>query len=243
MAKRVKITTPNGDQFRFDATFNQSVDSRLVLTSYPVQDGTPVTDHAYKEPEFVSLSVAVSDIKLSSYDNSFDDVNSRAEEANRILKSWQKDVLLLKLQTKFEILTNMVLVGISNNNDTTRNSSTYKAVLTFRKLRQAQVEEISVGPFETDTVAAFESEYQNNGTVQGDTVVDEVIDVAGATIGGSIAGAAVGAAIGGIVGSIVPGAGTIAGAIAGAKIGAIVGGSTGFLTKTWEKVSGFFGGN
>lgn len=243
MAKRVKITTPNGSVFRFDAVFNQSVDSRLTLTSYPVQDGTPVTDHAYREPEFVSISVSVSDIKLSSYDDSFIDVNSRAEKANAILKGWLQNVLLLKIQTKFEILNNMVLVGIGSTNDTTVNSNNFKAILSFRKLRLAQLEEISVGPFINEKVAAFESEYQNNGEVQGTTIVDELVTSAGKIIGGAIAGAAVGAVIGGILGSIVPGAGTIAGAIVGAKIGAVVGGSTGFLTKTWKKITGLFGGN
>ena len=242
MARRVKITTPSGDVYRFDAVFNQNITSRLVITQYPVEDGSPITDHVYKEPETLSLSVAVSDVKLSTADNSFDGVNSRGEEAERILTSWQENALLLKVQTKFKLIENMILESVNTVIDNSVNANTLTAVLTFRKVRIPVVEETTAGPFPNETVAAFESEYQNNGDVQGDTITDAVVDVAGATIGGSIAGAAIGAALGGIVGSIVPGAGTIAGAIAGAKIGAIVGGSTGFITKTWQKVSGFFGG-
>lgn len=235
MSKRVKITVPNGDIFRFDAVFNQDVTSNLILTSYPVQDGSPVTDHAYKEPEYLSMRVKVSDIKLSIYDNSFDDVNSRGEKAFEILQTWQKEVFLLKVQTKFKLLTNMVLVGVQNIVNSSKNSNVFEAILTFRKLRIARIEEISAGPFENGNSAAYESPYQNNGNVQGQLLEDEVIDIAGATMGGVLGGASVGAAIGGIIGTIIPGAGTIAGAAIGAGIGAIVGGAYGFLTSTFGK--------
>lgn len=233
MSKRVKITVPNGDIFRFDAVFNQDVNSNLILTSYPVQDGSPITDHAYKEPEYVSMRIKVSDIKLSTYDNSFDDVSSRGEKAFEILQNWQSEVFLLKVQTKFKTITNMVLVGVQNIVDSSRNSNVFEAILTFRKLRIARIEEVSAGPFENENSSAYESPYQNNGNVQGQVVDDEIIDIAGATIGGVLAGAATGAAIGGIIGTIIPGAGTIVGAVIGASIGAIVGGALGFLTKTF----------
>ena len=233
MSKRVKITVPNGDVFRFDAVFNQSINSNLVLTSYPVQDGSPITDHAYKEPEYVSMRIKVSDIKLSTYDNSFDDVNSRGEKAFEILQLWQSSVFLLKVQTKFKLFDNMILKGANNIVNSAKNSNVFEALLTFQKIRIARIEEIEVGPFENENSSAYESPYENNGNVQGQVVDDEIIDIAGATIGGVLAGAASGAAIGAIVGFIIPGAGTIAGAVLGAGIGAIVGGAYGFLTKTF----------
>lgn len=228
MSKRVKITTPSGDIYRFDAVFNQNTNDMLTLTTYPVQDGTPITEHAYKDPETVTLRVAVSDIRLNGSEGSFDS----GEEANAILESWQKDVLLLKIQTKFKLYENMVLVGktITTNSN---NSNVLDAQLSFRKIRIASIEEVVAGPFASEESAAYESPYQNSGSVQGTEVVDEIIEVAGDTIGGVVAGAAVGAAIGGIVGSIIPGAGTVAGAILGAKIGAIVGGSFNFLKSTF----------
>lgn len=234
MGRRVKITLPTGETYRFDAVFSQDDTSRLAITSYPVQDGTPITDHAYLEPEDVSMIVNVSDIKLGSYDDSFVDVNSRAETAKIEIKRWQKDVLLLTVQTKFEVFKNMILTSVSTSVDK-RNANVLKANLMFKKIRIAQVEEITVGPFESGNSASYESAYQNNGQVQGNEVENVIIDIAGATIGGTIAGAAVGAIIGGILGSVIPGAGTIAGAILGAKLGAIAGGSVGFLTKTWSK--------
>ena len=235
MGRRVKITLPTGEILRFDAVFNQSDTSRLAITSYPVQDGTPVTDHAYLEPEDVSMIINVSDIKLPSYDDSFADVNSRAETAKIEIKRWQKDVLLLTVQTKFEVYKNMILTSVGTSVDK-RNSNVLKANLMFKKIRIAQVEEITAGPFEDGNSAAYESAYQNNGQVQGSEIENDLIDIAGATIGGVVAGAAVGAVIGGILGSVIPGAGTIAGAILGAKLGAVVGGSAGFLTKTWGKL-------
>lgn len=233
MSKRVKVTVPNGDVFRFDAVFNQSVNSNVIVTSYPVQDGSPITDHAYKEPEYISMRIKVSDIKLSTYDNSFDDVNSRGEKAFKLLQLWQSNVYLLKVQTKFKLFNNMILTGVQNIVDSAKSSNVFEAILTFRKIRIARIEEIEVGPFENEDSSAYESPYENNGNVQGQIVDDEMIDIAGATIGGLLAGAASGAAIGGIVGTIIPGAGTIAGAVLGGAIGAIVGGAFGFLTKTF----------
>lgn len=233
MSKRVKITIPNGNIFRFDAVFNQSINSNLVLTSYPVQDGSPVTDHAYKEPEYISMRIKVSDIKLSTYDSSFDDVNSRGEKAFETLQQWQTDVYLLKVQTKFKMLTNMILVGVQNIVDSARSANVFEAILTFRKIRIAKIEEIEVGPFEDEDSSAYESPYQNNGNVQGQLLDDESIDVIGSVIGGAIGGAVVGAAIGALVGTfIIPGAGTIGGALIGAGIGSVVGGAFGFLTAT-----------
>lgn len=226
MSKRVKITTPSGEVYRFDIVPSQNVDEQSILTTYPVQNGTPITDHVYLNPVSVSMTVKVSDIKLSTYDNSFDDVNSRAERAKKIISDWRRNALLLKVQTKFDLYTNMVLVGVQNIVDSSRNSNVYEAVLTFQEIRIATIEEVEVGPFED---SAYESAYQNNGNVEGQVIEDEVVDSVGNAIGGAISGAALGTAIGGIVGSVIPGAGTIAGAVVGAGIGAVVGGAYTFL--------------
>lgn len=226
MSKKVKITTPNGSVYRFDLVTSQNVSGESTLTTYPVQNGSPITDHIYLNPETVSMTVKVSDIKLSSYDNSFDDINSRAEKASDIIDSWRKNALLLNVQTKFKKFSNMILVGVNNIVNSSINGNVYEAVLTFQKIRIATIEEIEVGPFENST---YESAYQNNGNVEGQVVESEVVDIIGETIGGFVAGATAGAAIGAIVGSIIPGAGTIAGAAIGAGIGATIGGAYNFL--------------
>jgi len=242
MSKRVKIITPQNKTYRFDMVENQSSNHKLSLTRYPVQDGTPITDHAFKEPETINMSVSVSDIELSSYDNSFSDVNSRAEKALKIIKGWQDKVLLLTVQTKFLKYENMVLESISEASNN-KNKNKLNASLTFRKIRIAKMEEIVVGPFETDDSATYESEYQNNGSSEGNVETSDILDVASDILNGDVEGALagiIGFLAGEISGMIIPGSSTTAGTFTEGIVESAVVGSNEFLTETWKKFKGLF---
>ena len=50
----------NGKTYYFRTASNVAPTMRTSLTSYPTTEGTPITDHAYRNPTQVSMSISAS---------------------------------------------------------------------------------------------------------------------------------------------------------------------------------------
>lgn len=252
MSSRVILYVPDSQgrlkPKNFDAVLTQGITSNLSITRYPVQYGAPITDHFYKEPETITLDVAVSDIGLlpklvddgsmEVITDSFEEgQGSRSETAMRLLQEWQTRGLM-RVLTKFKQFTDLLLVGISVTVSQT-NGSTLMARLKFQKIRIASVVEATAVEFENDEEDTLGGPYDEDGLVEGQTFGTSVAEVAVKTGAGVLVGGLAGAVVGGILGTFIfPGAGTVGGAILGAKIGAAIGGSLNFITSTFRKLFG-----
>lgn len=91
------IITQNDDIYELDATSNMSVKLSGEATEFPVEDGSVVSDHYVNKNKTISLTGAISDVKISSNPNlkSTDDYISGLESLKERVEFfsviWRKD--------------------------------------------------------------------------------------------------------------------------------------------------------
>lgn len=85
--------------------FSEMTEDRLEVTKHPVQQGAEITDHAYKEPERVTIDLA------------FDDEHKPLIEQYNDLLKIQTDRIPIDIVTGKRIHKNMMLTSINQVND------------------------------------------------------------------------------------------------------------------------------
>jgi Dit-like phage tail protein len=107
----------------FDAVLTESHESQLQVTSNPVETGVMISDHCFMQPLKVTISAAVSDLKLPSGSPDYDDASSgRARRAFELLQTLQAntakgDVDPFSVSTGLRLYEKMVCVGITARQD------------------------------------------------------------------------------------------------------------------------------
>lgn len=104
----------------FDATFEETHESELVVTDNPVETGVIVSDHAYMAPRKLILTAGVSDISLrgvNSQDAFSSDSSGRARRAFEVLAELQKLAEPFEVQTGLTLYRNMICTHIRTVQD------------------------------------------------------------------------------------------------------------------------------
>ena len=120
-------------QLFFDGVLNETHNYSVTPTEQPIEVGANITDHAIVMPREISLSVIVGDIYYSFSTPSSYNLSKRSSDALQRLN------LLLVARNPLTVIcnlakyTNMLLVGITANQDKTSNS-TLIATLDFKEL-------------------------------------------------------------------------------------------------------------
>jgi hypothetical protein len=112
IAYEKKIPTSNSTMmygYFFDAFITEEHTSELVMTKHPVQNGAPISDHAYMLPVRLILEVVVSDAVDNFYRYQFLSGDSKSTSAFQILKALQSSLRPLQVCTKFGIYKNMLI--------------------------------------------------------------------------------------------------------------------------------------
>ena len=212
-----------GVTYYIPAMISSSYNANKTLTEYPTTEGTSMTDHAYKTPDELTMSISVGDIPLKGSFNCYyyseevpeKRVSMTIDSTKQLLQNWYDRNTRLTIQTRNSLLTNMILCSIATT-DGPDNLAVYSPNLRFREARVATLKTELLGPFKTASVQAASTEEENTGNNEGNVVAD--------VLGSTAAGATMGA----LVGSVIPGVGT--------AIGAVVGGAVGFLGSIFKEV-------
>ena len=139
------IESPTCGQFFFDAVFSTEHRSNVTVTEHPVQVGAPISDHAYQEPDEVTLEIGMSDVMTGvGSDHSVNAYNTL-----RQIMSLREPV---KLVTRLWTYQNMVLTSISAPDDQTTMYG-LKATIMFKSVNIVSVSIIKV----QQTVSASKS--------------------------------------------------------------------------------------
>ena len=193
---------------------------QVTITEYPVPEGGKISDHAYLEPVSLSLSIISDgfDVVRKSYfiNDAGVSVSLSATEFKELINEWYRNHTRLDIQTLHGRFENMVLEGVSWNEESS-SWSNFSPTISFR--------EVKISSIFVTTVSALDLEAGANYTAERNSGTDNGIEVkSSAGVAGKVLGdAAVGAGIGAAVGSIIPGVGTGLGALAGGAVGAVVG--------------------
>lgn len=196
----------NGKTYYFRTASNVSPTMRTSLTSYPTTEGTPIADHAYRNP--VQISMVISASLYGSANNIFY-YNSKGQEValtspqvKLLIKEWKDNSYRLTINTresdKFEKFNNMVISNLNWSEDGV-SLGIWQPTITFEEIRIASVLVKQIKFPATKAVRANNNSQSNAGNDQGTAVATDFF--------GTIGGYAVkGAFIGGITGHPIIGA-------------------------------------
>lgn len=139
------IVSPTFGRFVFDAVFHTDHQSNVTVTQHPVQVGAPVSDHAYQEPDEVTLEIGMSDAMVGVG-------NNHSVNAYNTLRAIQSKREPIKLITRLWTYSNMILTSISAPDDQTTMFG-MKATICFQSIAIVDVAVVKV----QQTVSASKS--------------------------------------------------------------------------------------
>lgn len=133
---KTMIESPSLGKMFFDAVFSTEHTSNVTVTEHPVQVGAPISDHAYQEPDEVTVEIGMSDA-MSGVGS---DHSVNAYNTLRQIMAKREPV---KLVTRLWTYPNMVLTSISAPDDQTTMYG-LRATLMFRSINLVRVSVIQV---------------------------------------------------------------------------------------------------
>lgn len=138
MASSVKtmMVSPTFGRIYFDAVFATDHKMTVKLTEHPVQDGAAVNDHAFIEPDEVTVDIGMTDAMEGAGD-------SHSVNGFTTLKAIMELREPVELVTRLKVYPSMVITALSSTDDfTTMNA--LRASVTFTKLVTVSVSTVSV---------------------------------------------------------------------------------------------------
>lgn len=196
----------NGKTYYFRTASNVAPTMRTSLTSYPTTEGTPITDHAYRNPTQVSMIISASLYGSANnifyYNSKGQEVALTSPQVKLLIKEWKDNSYRLTINTResdrFVKFNNMVITNLTWSEDGT-SLGVWEPTITFEEIRIASVLVKQVKFPATKAVRANNNSQSNAGNDQGTAVATDFF--------GTIGGYAVkGAFIGGITGHPMIGA-------------------------------------
>lgn len=197
------------------------------MTEYPTIQGTPFSDHYYRELETTSFEMHTSDVskpmvylKESDENGGVAERNLSTDEVNDLIQRWFKDatrVTINSVEPNRFLFNNMILQSYSW---TDSDLKSFSPQLTFK---EARVQSIRTGVVE-NADAYYRAAYGDTISIGGADAAETSSNI-GTALSAGLSGAVAGGWLGAKIGSIFPGWGTAI----GAGIGALVGGGIGFF--------------
>lgn len=203
----------NGKTYYFRTASNVAPTLRTSLTSYPTTEGTPISDHAYRQPAQVSMTISASLYGSANnifyYNSKGQEVALTSSQVKSLIKEWKDNSYRLTINTregdKFEKFNNMVITNLSWAEDGT-SLGVWQPTISFEEIRIASVLVKQIKFPATKAVKANNNSKSDAGNDQGTAVATDFFGtiggyaVKGAFIsritGHPIIGACLGAAIG-----------------------------------------------
>ena len=196
----------NGKTYYFRTASNVAPTMRTSLTSYPTTEGTPITDHAYRNPTQVSMIISASLYGSANnifyYNSKGQEVALTSPQVKLLIREWKDNSYRLTINTResdrFVKFNNMVITNLTWSEDGT-SLGVWEPTITFEEIRIASVLVKQIKFPATKAVRANNNSQSNAGNDQGTAVATDFF--------GTIGGYAVkGAFIGGITGHPMIGA-------------------------------------
>lgn len=132
MASSPSIEEP----FFFDAVFSTTHEANVTVTTQPVEIGANIADHAYLEPDTVTMEIGASDASEGAESN-------HSVNAYTMLRTVMEEREPISLYTRLKSYTNMMVVSISVTDDYTT-STALRASIMLQKILIVNVATVKV---------------------------------------------------------------------------------------------------
>lgn len=107
------IVSPTFGNFVFDAVFSTDHSANLTVTQHPVQSGASISDHAYMEPDEVSIEIGMTDVASDATSAG----TSRSVNAYTQLRAIMEQREPVTLITRLKTYQNMIITSMSAPDD------------------------------------------------------------------------------------------------------------------------------
>lgn len=135
----------------FDGYLNLSVSSNLEITSNPVESGSSISDHSYRKPVEINMTVIMSDAHESLVQGQFEGSWSRSVSAWEVLRKIQEDRIAVSVLTRVGLYNNMLIKTLVAN-DTDMELNGLRANVTLVELPVARVRTVEVSLADQTTI-------------------------------------------------------------------------------------------
>lgn len=150
------IISPTFGSFFFDAVFNTDHSANLTVTQHPVQSGASISDHAFMEPDEVSVEIGMSDAASGASDSH--SVNAYTQL--RAIMELREPVTLI---TRLKTYSNMIVTSISAPDDY-KTMNALRASIYFQQINIVSVSTVTVQETVTSSKSNTEtSEKKSSG--------------------------------------------------------------------------------
>lgn len=145
-------TGPSIGSVFFDAVFSTTHEANVTITTQPVQSGANIADHAYLEPDSVTMEIGMSDASEGAGAN-------HSVNAYAMLRAVMEAREPISLYTRLKSYTNMIVVSISATDDYTT-ANALKASVMLQKILIVNVATVTV----QQTVTSSKSETKGSSS-------------------------------------------------------------------------------
>lgn len=132
------IVSPTYGRFIFDAVFSTDHSANATVTQHPVQSGASISDHAYMEPDEVSVEIGMTDTAASVSGGASHSVNAYAQ-LRAIMELREPFTLITRLKT----YRNMLITSISAPDDY-KTMNALRASIYFQQVNVVSVSTVKV---------------------------------------------------------------------------------------------------
>lgn len=132
------IVSPTYGRFVFDAVFSTDHSANLTATQHPVQTGASVSDHAFMEPDEVSVEIGMTDTAASVSGGASRSVNAYTQL--RAIMELREPVTLI---TRLKTYRNMLITSISAPDDY-KTMNALRASIYFQQINMVSVSTVTV---------------------------------------------------------------------------------------------------
>lgn len=129
-------TGPSIGPVFFDAVFNTSHAATVTVTSQPVQMGANIADHAYLEPDTVTMDIGMTDAATDASPN-------HSVNAYNMLRAVMEEREPISLYTRLKSYTDMLVVSLSVEDDY-KTATALRATVMLQKILMVNVATVQV---------------------------------------------------------------------------------------------------
>lgn len=154
------IDSPTFGRFTFDAVFSVDHSANVTITTHPVQAGAAVADHAYMEPDEVTMDIGMTDAMVGVETNHSVNAYTQLRE---IMAKREPVTLVTRLKT----YQNMVITSISAPDDVKTmhalRASIYFSQVNIVNVSIVRVQEITTSSKKTSSSSSSSSKSSSGG--------------------------------------------------------------------------------
>ena len=156
------INSPSFGRCIFDVVFQVGHSNPVTITQHPVQMGSPVADHAFQEPEEVTLEIGMSDV-YSSLDTIAGGARNRSATAYKMLVQLMRRMEPVSLTTRIRTYPSMLISSIETSDDF-RTMHALKVTISLTSIRIVQVATMSIQQTASSTKIQYQTLEEQMGS-------------------------------------------------------------------------------